>query len=37
MGTKLLMTMAFHPQMDGATEWANRSIAQILQAVVDSD
>ena len=30
MGTKLLMLMAFHPQTDGATEQANRSIAQIL-------
>ena len=30
MGTKLLMSMAFHPQMDGATEQANRSVAQIL-------
>ena len=30
MGTKLLMSTAFHLQMDGATERANRSIAQIL-------
>ena len=37
MGTKLLMFTAFHPQMDGATERANRSIAQILQTVVDND
>ena len=30
MGTKLLMSTAFHSQIDGATERANRSIAQIL-------
>ena len=30
MGSKLLMSIVFHPQMDGATERANRSIAQIL-------
>ena len=37
MGTKLLMSTAFHPQMDGATQRANRSIAQILQTVVNND
>ena len=26
MGTKLLMSTSFHPQMGRATEWANRSI-----------
>ena len=30
MGSKFLMSTVFHPQMDGATEKANRSIAQIL-------
>jgi len=30
MGTKLLMSMSFHPQTDGATEQANRSIGHVL-------
>ena len=34
MGTKLLMSTLFHPQMDGARERANRSISQVLQALV---
>ena len=37
MGSKLLMSTVFHPQMDGATERANRSIAQILHMVVSND
>src|SRR6266481_7304005 len=37
MGTKLLMSTAFHPQMDSATKWANRSIGQVLQALVCND
>ena len=37
MGSKLLMSTTFHLQTDGATERANRSIAQILQAVVAND
>ena len=37
MGSKLLMSTAFHPQMDGATECTNRSIAQILCTVVSND
>jgi hypothetical protein len=37
MGTKLLMATVFHPQMDGATERANRSIDQVLRSVVHDD
>ena len=37
MGSKLLISTAFHPQMDGATEQADRSIAQILHTVVSND
>jgi hypothetical protein len=37
LGNKLLMSTTFHPQMDGATERANRSIGQILRMLVDSN
>ena len=37
MGRKLLMSTVFHPQVDGATEQANRSMAQILCTVVSND
>ena len=34
LGAKLLMSTAFHPQMDGASERAIRTTAQILRAMV---
>jgi hypothetical protein len=34
LGTKLLMLTSFHPQMDGASEHAIRSISQILRVKV---
>ena len=37
MGSKVLMSTTFHPQTDGATERANRSISQILRRVVSND
>ena len=37
MGTKLLMSTVFHPQMDGTTERANHSIGQILRMIINDD
>ena len=37
LGARLLMSTSFHPQTDGATERANRSIAQIFRASVRPD
>src|SRR6266481_4413398 len=37
MGTKFLMSTAFHPQTDGATEWENCSVGQVLRALVRND
>lgn len=37
LGSKLLMSTSFHPQTDGATERANRSIAQIFRSAIRAD
>ena len=34
VGTDLLMSTAYHPQTDGSTERANRTVAQILRSLV---
>jgi transposase InsO family protein len=37
LGAKLLMSTAFHPQMDGATKRANQSIGQMMRSMVRAD
>ena len=37
LNVKILMSTSFHPQTDGLTECANRSIAQILQAFITAN
>jgi len=37
VGSQLLMSTSFHPQTDGQTERANRSIGQILRTAVRPD
>jgi len=37
LGVKLLMSTAFHPQMDGASERSIRTIAQILHSMISPD
>ena len=37
LGMKLLMFTSFHPQMDGAMEWANRSMGQMFRSLIKPD
>lgn len=36
IGTELKMSSAYHPETDGSTERANRTITQMLRQCVDS-
>src|SRR5580704_19232056 len=37
MGAKLLMSMSFHPHMDGVTKRANCSVGQLFPAAISPD
>ena len=37
VGTKLKMSSAYHPQTDGSTERANRTVTQMLQQCINPD
>ena len=36
-GTELQMSSSFHPQNDGTTEWANRTVMQMLRQCISPD